>query len=39
MYLPGLGVTGLSTRKPLLFLVNALTFIENKADVRIKEKS
>ena len=35
----GLRATGLLTKRSLSFLVNALTFIEDKADVRTKEKS
>ena len=36
----GLTATSLSTKKPLLFLVNALTFIKkDKADIHIREKS
>ena len=38
-YLLGLRATGLPTKRPLSFLVNALTFIKDKADVRTKEKS
>ena len=35
----GLGSTDLPTRRPLSFLVYVLIFIENKADVRTREKS
>ena len=38
IYLSDLGATGLLTRKPLTFLVNVLTFIEDETDVRIREK-
>ena len=34
----GLEVISLPTRRPLSFLVNALTFIEDKANICIKEK-
>ena len=38
MYLSGLRATSLPTKKPLSFLVNVLTFIEDQADIRIREK-
>ena len=40
MYLPlSLGATNLPAKKPLLFLVHVLTFIEDEVDIRTKEKS
>ena len=38
-YLSGLGATGLPTKRLLSFLVNALTFIDDEADVCTREKS